>query len=269
MQRTYCGNSESVKKSGGMKHISDVINVLKKAQWEAEKELESIRKCPAPCSDRTVEIITKAGNYARRQCPIADLECEYGKLALQGLEKYLDKVMCDIGVPQLHLNNFTNVRNTVAVAKASAWNVTGFLILYGSPRNGKSFGAAWFVRELLKRKIPDMLDHATWGQIESESLFIAWRNVMKMTLFREALSDAINAPLLIIDDLGGEDDVRSSKSAVCSLINERYESQKPTVITTRLTIKEIGDRYGKDTAFKATNNTGRGGKVIDCGNTLI
>ena len=266
MQRAYYANSGSTEKFENSNHISLIVRQIMEMHREAEDELGSIRECPDPCSDRTVEVVTKTGNYTRRPCPIANLECAYGRLALIRLEEYLRNVMHGIGVPQRHLNNFVNVRDTVAVIKASEWNTAGFLLLCGSSESGKSFGAAWAVREYLRRKIPDVLDWVTWNQIESVSSFITWRRAMEISLDKEILSGAVNSSLSIIDDLGSEDGARNGISAVRHLISMRFESEKPTVITTKLTIKEISNRYGKAIAVMITKDARRGGKVIYCGN---
>ena len=53
----------------------------------------------------------------------------------------------------------------------------------------------------------------------------------------------IDCDLLVLDDLGAEIATPFSKAALYNLINTRMLSNKPTIINTNLTIKEIETRY--------------------------
>lgn len=56
--------------------------------------------------------------------------------------------------------------------------------------------------------------------------------------------------LLIIDDLGAEFQSSFSNAALGNLINERLYENRPTVISTNLTGKELADRYTERTASR-------------------
>ena len=56
--------------------------------------------------------------------------------------------------------------------------------------------------------------------------------------------------LLIIDDLGAEFPSSFTTSAIGNLINERLYENRPTIISTNLTGKELADRYTERTASR-------------------
>lgn len=59
-----------------------------------------------------------------------------------------------------------------------------------------------------------------------------------------------NCDLLIIDDLGAEFQSSFSVSAIGNLINERLYENRPTIISTNLTGKELAERYSERTASR-------------------
>ena len=60
---------------------------------------------------------------------------------------------------------------------------------------------------------------------------------------RERLDSVLNADLLIIDDLGTENNSKFSVSTVYNIINTRIMRRKSTIISTNLSIKDISERY--------------------------
>lgn len=58
------------------------------------------------------------------------------------------------------------------------------------------------------------------------------------------LNAVLDADLLILDDLGTEQETKSSVSTVYNIINTRLAKRKPTVISTNLESNEISQRYG-------------------------
>ncbi|MBQ7874481.1 MAG: ATP-binding protein [Oscillospiraceae bacterium] len=73
--------------------------------------------------------------------------------------------------------------------------------------------------------------------------------------FSGSASDAFmrkyaNCDLLIIDDLGAEFQSSFANSAIGNLINERLYENRPTIISTNLTGKELAERYSERTASR-------------------
>ena len=56
--------------------------------------------------------------------------------------------------------------------------------------------------------------------------------------------------LLIIDDLGAEFPSQFTTSAIGNLINERLYENRPTIISTNLSVKELTERYSERTASR-------------------
>ncbi len=56
--------------------------------------------------------------------------------------------------------------------------------------------------------------------------------------------------LLIIDDLGAEFPSQFTTSAIGSLINERLYENRPTIISTNFSVKELTERYSERTASR-------------------
>lgn len=59
-----------------------------------------------------------------------------------------------------------------------------------------------------------------------------------------------NCELLIIDDLGAEFPSQFTTAAIGNLINERLYENRPTIISTNLTVKELTERYSERTASR-------------------
>lgn len=57
------------------------------------------------------------------------------------------------------------------------------------------------------------------------------------------LDDVLECDLLIMDDLGAEFSTAFSGSVIYNIINTRLLSGKPTVISTNLTLEELGEKY--------------------------
>ncbi len=264
MQSRSCATSVSAE-SEAMKQLTPILNRILAKLSENEAAELCIHECPAPCRDRTVEIVTKSGALRRAACPIANPECAYGRMAVKELEARLRSIMLAIGVPMRYLRHVADANTaTIAAESASRWETIGFLVLCGKPGSGKSSGAACTVRKYLWNTIPDTLDRDTWKQAERAVASVVWLTAMEIAQEREAQTTATNAALLVIDDLGGEDGVRSGISAIRHVISKRYGSGKPTVITTALTLDAIAKRYGHETVRRISED----GRIVDCGETL-
>lgn len=116
------------------------------------------------------------------------------------------------------------------------------LIMYGPPGVGKSFMSFCIANYLLDSgmSVIAMTSNALITKIKEvsgfgsseESKFI--KNIQK-------------AKLLIIDDLGGEHNSEWSKSKLYEIIDARYRSGRPLIITTNLNLKQLKAHLtGKD-----------------------
>lgn len=60
----------------------------------------------------------------------------------------------------------------------------------------------------------------------------------------------LTCDLLIIDDLGAEFPSQFTSAAIGNLINERLYENRPTIISTNLSVKELTERYSERTASR-------------------
>ena len=113
------------------------------------------------------------------------------------------------------------------------------ILFWGTVGTGKSFTAACIANELLDRMVPvimtsfvKILQNIQGGSVD-EAQYIAQLN---------------RARLLIIDDLGTERNTDYALEKVYNVIDSRYLSGKPLILTTNLTLTEMQE--AQDTRFK-------------------
>ncbi|MBQ7001517.1 MAG: ATP-binding protein [Oscillospiraceae bacterium] len=105
------------------------------------------------------------------------------------------------------------------------------LLLYGGVGTGKSYGAACIANYLIEQYTPAcMINLSTvlnsMGGFQSEE---------KNTY----ISDLMRYPLLILDDFGMERQTEYALEQVFNVIDARYRSGKPLIITTNLSMAEL------------------------------
>ena len=99
------------------------------------------------------------------------------------------------------------------------------LLFYGDVGTGKSYTAAAMANELIRQKQPVIMTSFVKLLKESKD---------------SALTDQLNrAKLLIIDDFGAERSTDYSIERVYDIIDSRYRSKKPLILTTNLTFDEM------------------------------
>ena len=105
------------------------------------------------------------------------------------------------------------------------------LLLWGDIGTGKTFLAGCIANALLDQCIPVMM--TTFGRI-----------LNTLTgMFQEDRNGYIDS-LLIIDDLGMERSTEFALEQVFNVIDTRYRSKKPLIVTTNLTLNELKNPCG-------------------------
>ena len=105
------------------------------------------------------------------------------------------------------------------------------LLLWGPVGTGKSFIAGCIANALLDRGVPVMMTNFARLLNRLTDMYAGDRN---------AYIDSFKSfPLLIIDDLGVERNSEFARERVFSVIDSRYRSQLPMIVTTNLTPKEM------------------------------
>lgn len=142
-------------------------------------------------------------------------------------------------------HTIAGVDHAVGAAQAFAANPDGFLTVVGNPGCGKTHLAQAIGNalqasgyEVVWSTAPDALRllRSTFDQTSTKP-----KNSFddQFDLFRKA-------PILLLDDLGAENATDWGKETLFQLLNERYEYQRPTVITSNLhpNTAEANRRFG-------------------------
>lgn len=105
------------------------------------------------------------------------------------------------------------------------------LLLWGDVGTGKSFAAGCIANALLDRGNPVLMTNLARLLNEVTGIQPDQRN---------SYIDSLNRyDLLIIDDLGMERSTEFAQEQVFNLIDSRYRSKKPFIVTTNLTLEEM------------------------------
>ncbi|AKN34213.1 DNA replication protein [Clostridium carboxidivorans P7] len=116
------------------------------------------------------------------------------------------------------------------------------LLIYGKPGNGKTYFAGCIANALLKKYVPVVC---------VSSILILERIKYSFNKFgdegvQNILNCLDNAELLIIDDIGTENNTNWSRSTMYQIIDSRYRKKKPLIVTSNLNIKQLKKRYDTD-----------------------
>lgn len=132
-------------------------------------------------------------------------------------------------VPQLR-----EARNYVAHWEDMRQNNLG-LLFWGMPGNGKTFAAACIANALIEDPSPfsTQVRMATLGTILMELLAKSPQEK------QEYLRDLTDCDLLILDDFGMERQTDYAREQVFHLIDGRYLSRLPLIVTTNLSLQEL------------------------------
>ena len=104
------------------------------------------------------------------------------------------------------------------------------LLFWGTVGTGKSYTAACIANELLNQMIPVVMT----------SFVKILQNIQGNPDEEERIMAGLNAAkLLIIDDLGAERSTDYALEKVYNIIDSRYLSGKPLILTTNMTLKDM------------------------------
>lgn len=251
------------------KSMGRVLTIASEIQTELAN-IQATQKCPAPCEDGMVQVSPPSGKTQRTRCPLLCEFCPYGSGLSGKLDSFLAKLALDAGVPGRHTENFDAYIETPALIWANRWRFEGFLVLSGGSGVGKSFSAAWAVREFFRNKIPDHLDTDTWNRATCAAERAMWGTANKIVHDKNRIDESGKKLLLVLDDLGREGDSPTRRADVSDILAARYDAKLPTIVTTELSFSDILRAYGKHTAYKLVEDSdGNGGMFIDCGNLSL
>ena len=118
------------------------------------------------------------------------------------------------------------------------------LLMTGAPGLGKTFLSACIAREVSDHGFSVVYDTAAHIFQQFESGKFGRDNPYEEDPDRE-INRYLNCDLLIMDDLGTEMLTSFVQAAFYRIVNDRLLSRRKTVLSTNLTVAEIGQRYGQ------------------------
>lgn len=113
------------------------------------------------------------------------------------------------------------------------------ILVHGEPGNGKTYFSACIANYLLDRSLPVICVGAI---ALTERIWQSKRAWGDGGAFK-VLNALENADLLIIDDLGTEEDNKWTRAMIYQIIEKRNSINLPVIITTNITINELKERY--------------------------
>ena len=107
---------------------------------------------------------------------------------------------------------------------------------WGGVGTGKSFLAGCIANALMEQEVPVRMTNFARILNELNSSFSGCNDIV---------DKLCRYPLLIIDDFGMERGTKYALEQIYSIVDSRYRSRKPLIVTTNLTLDEI--RHPQDT----------------------
>ena len=126
----------------------------------------------------------------------------------------------------------------VADAKEFAEEPAGWMLIHGSSGAGKTHVAAAIANRCIERGVPalfvvvpDLLDHLRAAYSPSSEVG-----------YDLMIEQVRNAPVLILDDLGTQNTTPWAQEKLFQILNHRYNSRLPTIVTTNLSVDRLDER---------------------------
>jgi len=117
------------------------------------------------------------------------------------------------------------------------------LLIYGPPGNGKTYVSSCIANRLIENMIPTICVSINGLLDRIKQTFNTWGKEGEEQIIR-SLS---NADLLIIDDLGTEQDTDWSNTKVYNILDSRYRNGLPLIVTTNFKLEDLKEKYHQRT----------------------
>ena len=217
---------------------------LREDEFLCEDGLIYCSKCLTPRQKR----INAMGKTMEPRCMCACQTSDYDKREQERKHReFLDMVAKNRSVglpdPELRKHTFENDLGynpkQIAMAKqyVQHWdefqNSSTGLLLWGDVGTGKSFIAGCIANALLDKGVPVLMTNFARLLNKLTDMYSGDRNAYIDSFKRY--------PLMIIDDLGVERNSEFAREQVFSVIDSRYRSQLPMIVTTNLSLEELKD----------------------------
>lgn len=217
---------------------------LREDEYLSEDGLIYCRKCKTPRQKR----IHAVGRTIEPRCMCACQTADYEKREQERKHReFLDIVERNrsVGLPDPGLRKHTFENDLgynpkqIEMAKryVQHWeefrNSSTGLLLWGDVGTGKSFIAGCIANALLDKGVPVLMTNFARLLNKLTDMYAGDRNAYIDSFKRYEL--------LIIDDLGMERNSEFAREQVFSVIDSRYRSQLPMIVTTNLSLEELKD----------------------------
>ena len=218
--------------------------VLREDEYLNEDRLICCSRCHTPRQKR----IEVAGKRIEPRCMCVCQTADYEKREQKRKHReFLDMVARNRSVglpdPELRKHTFENDLGynpkQIAMVKQYVHHWEEFLasstglLLWGDVGTGKSFIAGCIANALLDKGVPVIMTNFARLLNKLTDMYSGDRN---------AYIDSFKKyPLMIIDDLGVERNSEFAREQVFSVIDSRYRSQLPMIVTTNLSLEELKD----------------------------
>lgn len=113
------------------------------------------------------------------------------------------------------------------------------LFIVGEAGNGKTFTTCCIANELLDNYIPVICVSIDSLLKRIQQTFNSWGKEGQSTI----LNSLTSAELIIIDDLGTEQDSEWNQTTVYNIIDEIYRSKTPLIISTNVSLQDVKEKY--------------------------
>ena len=218
--------------------------VLREDEYLNENNLICCRKCHTPRQKQ----INAMGKTMEPRCMCACQTADYEKREHERKHReFLDIVERNrsMGLPDPAQRKHTFENDLgynpkqIAMAKQYVQHWEEFLaspsglLLWGDVGTGKSFIAGCIANALLDKGVPVIMTNFARLLNKLTDMYSGDRNAYIDSFKRY--------PLMIIDDLGVERNSEFAREQVFSVIDSRYRSQLPMIVTTNLSLEELKD----------------------------
>lgn len=228
-----------------MQSVSEILKQTKPSEprggeYLAEDGLLHCQRCGEPVQCRVTFVGQERLVRCICRCRKEKLERERRDAEAQNRMLRIQRLKA-VGIQEKHLLDwrFETARDTPQIQMAKRyveqWEQARVknlgLLLWGDVGTGKSFLAACIANALIDRQIPVLMTNFSkllnqMGGLYSEERY-------------QYIASLSHFPLLIIDDLGIERNTEYALEQVYAVIDERYKSGLPLIVTTNLTIGEL------------------------------
>ena len=200
----YCGKCNTPKQTILKAFNGSEIKVMCLCKCAEQKRMESIKRENALRRENEIKILRKDA------FPESDMQ-------------------------NWRFENDDGANKQISIAKNYAKNFNQMfkdkkgLLLFGNVGTGKTYMAACIVNALVDKGIPCLV--TSFPRISNQLIGVYEK--------QEYLDSLNRYSLLVIDDLGSERDTSYMGEVVTNVIDSRYRSGKPLIVTTNLTADEL------------------------------